>query len=308
MASAHVLWRHCQRENSRVDATIDAFQGYTSGRTIMSDDRYIFVSYARLDKPFVDRLTSDLAKAGVPLWRDVDDIEPGTNWPQQISTAVSRAVGLIYVSSGNSVRSPWIERELQEMIAKSGHQVFPIVLDNEGAENMPLSLREIQWVDFREDYNASIGKLLESISRLTDLGAPRKQATTQSRGYVFLSYTDADVDFVEELRQYLKKRGYAYWDYSESDRDYHGQLFLELEHVIQEAAATLSILSPSWKRSEWTVKEYMFSSEVGTPVFLLRAKKIGPTLVIAGVPYIDFVEDRFSGFKNLDRELNRKGL
>lgn len=78
--------------------------------------------------------------------------------------------------------------------------------------------------------------------------------------------------------------------------------------MIQEAAATLSILSPSWKRSEWAVKEYMFSSEVGTPVFLLRAKKIGPTLVIAGVPYIDFVQDRVSGFKKLDRELNRKGL
>jgi TIR domain len=273
----------------------------------MPDGRYIFVSYARLDKPFVDRLTSDLAKAGVPLWRDVDEIEPGTNWPQQISTAVSRAVGLIYVSSRNSVLSPWIEKELQEMIAKSG-QVFPIVLDNEGAENMPSSLKEIQWVDFREDYNASIAKLRESISRLTDLGAPREQATTQSRGYVFLSYTDADNDFVEELRRYLKKRGYAYWDYSESDRDYHGQLFLELENVIQEAAATLSILSPSWKHSEWAVKEYMFSSEVGTPVFLLQAKKIGPTLVIAGVPYIDFVQDRVSGFKKLDRELNRKGL
>lgn len=175
----------------------------------MAGGRYIFVSYARLDKPFVDRLTSDLAKAGVPLWRDVDDIEPGTNWPQQISTAVSRAVGLIYVSSRNSVLSPWIERELQKMIAKSG-QVFPIALDNEGAEKMPPSLRDIQWVDFREDYTASIKKLLESISRLTDLGAPREQATTQSRGYVFLSYTDADIDFVEELRRYLKKRGYAY--------------------------------------------------------------------------------------------------
>ena len=60
------------------------------------------------------------------------------------------------------------------MIAKSG-QVFPIALDNEGAEKMPPSLRDIQWVDFREDYTAGVKKLLESISRLTDLGAPREQ-------------------------------------------------------------------------------------------------------------------------------------
>jgi hypothetical protein len=123
-----------------------------------------------------------------------------------------------------------------------------------------------------------------------------------------LSYCDADTDFVSELREFLLMRGYAYWDYAESDRDYQAQLFLELEHVIQDAAATLSILSPSWKHSEWAVKEYIFSTEIGTPVFLLHAKRIGPTLVIAGVPYIDFVGSRPSGFKKLEHELNRKGL
>jgi hypothetical protein len=272
----------------------------------MAARRYIFVSYARRDKPFVDRLMRDLSEAGVPLWRDVDDIEPGANWPEQISKALRHAAGLIYVSSEHSERSPWIQQELREVLARSG-RVFPIVLDDEGAKHMPPSLREIQWVDFRENYEGQINRLLDSISQFTDFGRPGVPHE-QSKGYVFLSYCDADSDFVTELREFLKKRGYAYWDYAESDRDYQAQLFLELEHVIEDAAATLSILSPSWKQSEWAVKEYIFSTEIGTPVFLLHAKRIGPTLVIAGVPYIDFVGSRPSGFDKLERELDRKGL
>ncbi len=48
--------------------------------------------------------------------------------------------------------------------------------------------------------------------------------------------------------------------------------------------------------------------EVGVPVFLLRVRNPGPTLVIAGLPYIDFTQDRPAGFKKLERELSRKGL
>lgn len=106
----------------------------------------------------------------------------------------------------------------------------------------------------------------------------------------------------------MKKRNYAYWDYEESDRDYHTQLFLELEGIIIEASATLSILSESWKRSKWAVKEFFFSEDVGTPVFLLKAKPIDPTLAVAGMTFIDFTQDIESGLKKLDRELSRKNL
>jgi len=43
-------------------------------------------------------------------------------------------------------------------------------------------------------------------------------------------------------------------------------------------------------------------------VFLLRARQLEPTLVIAGVPYIDFAEDQNKGLSELDRELRRRGL
>ena len=39
-----------------------------------------------------------------------------------------------------------------------------------------------------------------------------------------------------------------------------------------------------------------------------KAKPLGPTLAIAGIPYIDFVDDFDAGFKKLEKELVRKGL
>ena len=83
---------------------------------------------------------------------------------------------------------------------------------------------------------------------------------------------------------------------------------MELEGVISEAKGTLSILSPAWKLSQTAIKEYHFSVEVGVPVFLIKAREMGPTLVIAGIPYIDFTQDMEEGFNKLDKELKRKKL
>lgn len=67
-------------------------------------------------------------------------------------------------------------------------------------------------------------------------------------------------------------------------------------------------LSPSWKVSRWTRKEYLFAEEVGTPVFLLKVKDPGPTLIIAGSHFIDFTSNTEAYFCKLAKELDQKRL
>lgn len=50
------------------------------------------------------------------------------------------------------------------------------------------------------------------------------------------------------------------------------------------------------------------STILGTPVFLLKDKALGPTLAIAGLTYIDFTQDEAAAFAKLERELKRKHL
>jgi len=266
----------------------------------------IFISYSRSDGAFVDRLAEDLRNHGLATWRDTNEIAPGDNWEKAIEEGLRSAPVLLYVSSERGVQSEWMKTEALAVIGRET-RVIPLVIDDVGADRLPLFLKALQWIDFQSDYQSALQALLK-ILRPFAAEQPTPKQTRKNKGYVFLSYAEADATFVDELKSFLAEKGYAYWDYRESDRDYHNDLYLELEGVISEASATLSCVSPDWKQSRVAVKEYHFSVEVGIPVFLLRVRNPGPTLVIAGIPYIDFASNRSSGFDRLDKELARKGL
>lgn len=268
---------------------------------------YAFISYSRRDQDFVDRLSEDLQLAGVRVWRDTEQIQPGQQWQRAVEDALTNTFALLYVSSQQSRGSGWMQHELLTFF-RTGKLIIPIILDDAGEQALPNELRQFQWVDFRQSYVHAIQDLLSVFPSDVKSKTPITFIEKQSKGYVFISYAEEDSDFVEQLRGFLSTRKYGYWDYADSDRNYHTQFVRELEGVIVDAEATLSILSEAWKASEWTIKEYFFSQEVGTPVFLLRVREMAPSLAVAGIPYIDFVADVDVGFKKLDRELKRKGL
>jgi hypothetical protein len=83
---------------------------------------------------------------------------------------------------------------------------------------------------------------------------------------------------------------------------------LELEERITNAEATLSVVSPYWKKSPTALQELHFSKDVETPVFLLRIKNPGPTLALAGLTFIDFMGSREAGFAKLAEEMENVGL
>jgi TIR domain-containing protein len=194
-----------------------------------------------------------------------------------------------------------------QAVLSHGTQVIPLIVDDQGERDLPPSLAVFQWVDFRSGYDDALQKLIAALQSFRK-ERPLPTSQKKSKGYVFLSYAEEDASFVDDLKAFMAKRGYSYWDYRESDRDYQQDLYLELEGVIADAAAMLSFLSPDWKKSRTAVKEYHFSTEVGIPVFLLKVRDPGPTLVVAGLPYIDFTRDQTSGFRRLEKELSRKGL
>ena len=268
---------------------------------------YAFISYSRRDQQFVDRLSVDLQRAGVRVWRDTEQIRPGKQWQRVTGEALTDAVAFVYVSSQQSRGSGWMQHELVAF-HQSGRLVIPIILDDAGEHALPSELRQYQWVDFRKSYPDALKTFLSVFPSDLKSKVPIRSTRKKSKGYLFISYAEEDSDFVEELRVFLGKRKYGYWDYAESDRNYHAQFVRELEGVIVDAAATLSKLSEAWKTSKWTIREYFFSEDVGTPVFLLRAKEMPPSLAVAGTPSIDFVADSNRGFEKLDRELKRKGL
>lgn len=270
----------------------------------------VFISYSRHDSQLVDRITNDLNHNGVETWIDTENINPGESWQKAIEQGLKKVSSLVFVISKNSLKSSWMLHELSSFLGANNKKVFPVIIEDIDTSQLPPFISNIQWIDFRQNYDSGLKKLLRGLGikqKVRAITTP-PQKLKRNKGYAFLSYTEQDVDFITSLKVFLKEHGFAYWDYEESDRDYHNQLFLELEGVINEATVTLSILSETWKRSQWTVKEFFFSQEIGTPVFLLKAKELGPTLAIAGMTYIDFTKDENAGFTKLVKELKRKRL
>jgi len=269
-------------------------------------DSYVFISYSRQDRKFVEALTSKLRDAGVRTWTDLDNISAGQDWAREIDRGLLEAAALIYVASRNSAQSRWMDREYAAFLEKA-KRVIPIVIDDDGPTNLPLPLQRFQWVDFRGPFEPALHSLLRGLRDLRSSSALAAPAP-KSKGYVFISYADEDAEFVAELKLFLKKQGYGYWDYRESERDYQVDYTLELENIIKNAAGTLSVVSPDWKQSKTAFQELHFSREVETPVFLLKVRDPGPTLAISGMTYVDFMRKREDGFVQLDGEMRRKGL
>jgi hypothetical protein len=271
---------------------------------------YVFVSYSRWDRksnPLIDRILSDLRAAGIELWLSPDSVPTGTDFSTAIDTALESASALLLLSGPRALKAKGAMREL-DLATQRGLPIFLATISEGGAflEDQAIFL-------FGMDYDRALQALLQALPSEVKSSSIRRRAepvaeTPKSKGYVFISYADEDSEFVTKMRLFMKDRGFGYWDYQDSDRNYHTQLFLELEEVIRGAAAMISILSPDWKQSRWAAKEYIFSEEVGVPVFLAMAREMGPTLVIAGIPYIDFTRDMDVGFAKLDKELRKKGL
>jgi WD40 repeat protein len=57
---------------------------------------HAFISYVREDTAVVDRLQRALEEAGIDVWRDVDDIAPGSYWPDAVRAAIE-GDGLAFV-------------------------------------------------------------------------------------------------------------------------------------------------------------------------------------------------------------------
>jgi hypothetical protein len=272
--------------------------------------KYAFASYSHQDANSAMQIVEALLDHGFQIWIDRIQLVAGEEWSKAISDALRGAKVLLWFAGRNTNTSSWMQQELRSAM-NSGEQaiIIPVLVEGAEPEKLPPFLQNRQWIDAREDRKSAIDELEKALERyLGSPAPPTEKATAQNSGYVFISYSVEDRAFLEDLKGFLKEKGYGYWDFHESKRDYQTQFHLELESIIRDSRAVLCIVTPSWKKSRWAPREYLFTEDIRKPIFLLRAEILEPTLLIAGSSYIDFVNDKDRAFSELDRELAKAGL
>jgi hypothetical protein len=135
-----------------------------------------FISYSNKDDDFARRLHADLQQQGVRCWFAPEDLKIGDKFRMRIDESIRLYDKLMVILSENSLRSSWVEEEVEAAVEKERKQnklvLFPICLDDavmETEEAWAASLRRMRHIgDFRawkdhDPYQKSFERLLRDL-------------------------------------------------------------------------------------------------------------------------------------------------
>jgi hypothetical protein len=104
----------------------------------------LFVSYARVDKPFCVQIVDMLDDSRHDVWFD-HRIQVGQDWWEEITREVTICDGFVYLISPESVASKYCQKELK-MAMSNGKPIFPIMIHED--VGLPDNLHRLQCADF----------------------------------------------------------------------------------------------------------------------------------------------------------------
>jgi hypothetical protein len=93
-----------------------------------------FISYSSKNQTFAERLYADLQNNNVRCWYAPEDLKIGDKFRVRIDESIRLYDKLLLILSEHSVRSPWVETEVETAFSKEHKTgklaLFPVKLDN----------------------------------------------------------------------------------------------------------------------------------------------------------------------------------
>lgn len=126
----------------------------------------VFISYAKEDLKYSEKIYRDLIDCGITAWIDFDYISPGQNWRIEILKAIRSSKYFLSIISKNSIsKKGFVQKELKialdilDEFPNSEIYIIPVRIDT----SQPLSekLEEIHWINLFESYQKGLNKIIE---------------------------------------------------------------------------------------------------------------------------------------------------
>lgn len=124
----------------------------------------VFLIHAHSDREAVHKLYARLIKDGIHAWLDVENLQPGQDWQQEIRKAILKSdVVIVCLSHSFNAKQGYRHEELKLALEKAKliiDNVFIIPVRLEKCD-MPETLRHLQRVDMFE--TGGYKKLLQAL-------------------------------------------------------------------------------------------------------------------------------------------------
>jgi hypothetical protein len=135
-----------------------------------------FISYSTEDRAFVDRTYRALRRKGIECWYAPESLISGSKLRPSIDQAIHAHGKMLLVLSRSSIRSQWVEQEVESALALERKYkrsiLFPIRLDDDIMsidEGWPAFIRNTRHIaDFRDwkergSYMKALGRLIHDL-------------------------------------------------------------------------------------------------------------------------------------------------
>lgn len=109
----------------------------------------VFLCHSHADTAAAERLRRLLLRHGIPVWNYYTDIQTSQDYTQAIARGIEETDNIIFFLSPASAQSPGCQQELEQALALN-KRIIPVLVVSTPADLIPLSLRNIQYVDFSE--------------------------------------------------------------------------------------------------------------------------------------------------------------
>ena len=173
---------------------------------------YVFVSYSRADRVFVEQLCGALRAAGVPCWFDLS-IPTGARWDEELRGRVDGAAALVVVMSPTGETSPWIRLEVGRALYR-GVPVYPILLDGRRFD----WLADLQYEMLRPGQVLPSNDLVERLRAAVAVPACQRQPAGGARLFPEQRFPLRNPHFVGRDDVLLQMETGLYWGRTSSPR------------------------------------------------------------------------------------------
>ena len=129
----------------------------------------VFISYARMDAPFVEALNANLHRYGVKTWVDTTRIRSGDLWMEAILSGIRSARTFLFVITPESVKSKVGLEEL-DCAVKNGKRLFTVLRTPTPDSAVPAALQKIHRFPFvkEDDFDSTSKQLRDDVLRDAD--------------------------------------------------------------------------------------------------------------------------------------------
>jgi len=179
----------------------------------MSGYNKIFISYAKEDFHYAEKLYQHLETLSYVPWLDKKDLLPGSNWELEINRALINSDFIILLLSSISVsKRGYVQKEYKlalqywEKRLEDDIYIIPVLIDE---CKVPDSLNRFQWIMFDEAFPSIIHSLEKQRNTILNQTEEKQDYTTKRNplqsfnGHVFTEY---DITLITLMAQGLLQK------------------------------------------------------------------------------------------------------